>query len=161
LKQLQELQSADDQNDKLVLSLKAEIRKLKELEPSNGFPNRPSQQTSSFLGQNNLKKQLKMTSEFPSIFNSRISFMKSRISRMSRLPKFHSSKDDSEEVKISEQTGGSKNIEEINENPNLVEKIPKEIAGLGAGLGGVGKGIGLAGVPVEYKYLYFDEARLL
>ena len=123
---------------------------MKDMEVS-GF-NRPSQFNSSFVGQNNLRKQLKLTNDAPSsIFNARISNMKSRLSRMSKLNKLQSfNKDDNEERKLEklESFGGLERIEENKENV-FAEKLkvpllPKEE---------------IEQNSVQYKYLYFDEAR--
>ena len=123
---------------------------MKDLEVS-GF-NRPSQFNSSFVGQNNLRKQLKLTTDAPSsIFNARISNMKSRLSRISKLNKLQSFNiNDNEERKLEklESFGGLERIEENKENV-FVEKLkvpalPKEE---------------IEQNPVEYKYLYFNEAR--
>lgn len=150
---MKELQNNEEDNDRIIINLKAEIAKMKDLEVS-GF-NRPSQFNSSFVGPNNLRKQLKLAPDAPSsIFNARISNMKSRLSRMSKLTKLQSFNiNDNEERKLEklESFGGLERIEENKENAfaeklqvPALQTLPKEE---------------MVENPVQYKYLYFNEAR--
>ena len=116
----------DAENDKIILSLKAEVRRLKETETSE--INRNSLGTSSFSGQNNLKKQLKMTSDFPGIFSYRFSNIRNTISKLKAMPRF-------KEEENKEFFGIKEEIKEEIENK---EKEAKEMAAK-AGEGAPGK----------------------
>lgn len=152
MKQLNDLKNDEEQYEQKIASLQRDIKKMKELDVSSDFMNRPSQFPFEGGVQNNLMKQLKMTTEFPSIFNPRISLLRNTISRVSRLTKMQSFTKESEDTKKFERSEfGAKKAdifpERIPENLEEEKKVEKEAKDFTT-------------PTVEYKYLMFDEARL-
>lgn len=136
----------DAENDKVILSLKTEVRKLKETEASE--INRGSFGTSSFSGQNNLKKQLKMTSDFPGIFSYRFSNIRNTISKLKAMPSFKEDENKEffgikEEIKEEPENNNIKGAQNIQVQEKNYGKIKEPTA------------------PIEYKYLSWNEARFI
>lgn len=136
------MKSYDEENDRIILNLKAEIRKQKEFEPSSEI-NRSSVMA-SFSRQSNLKKQLKLTSDF-GMFNARISNIRNTITKILKQQSFYNE----EEIK---------EIDEEVEKPEILEKSDKSEKKSPRSKLLIEKNKPVT-APIEYKYLVFDEAR--
>ncbi len=152
MKKIKELEECDEENDKIIISLKAEMLKLKDNDLSLNV-NRPSLYRSSFGVKNNLKKQLQINSEFPSIFNNpRISTMVSRMKpsiyrnfeEFSMKPSIMNIKRDESVMKPSLMNISEEKIVK----PDLLKENNDET---------IKKIMNFA--EIEYPYFHFDEAR--
>lgn len=139
------MKSYDEENDRIILNLKAEIRKQKEFEPSSEI-NRSSV-VASFSRQSNLKKQLKLTSDF-GMFNARISNIRNTITKIVKQQSFYN---DEEIKEIDEEVEKPENPEKSEKSEKSEKKSPRSKL-----LIEKNKPVT---APIEYKYLVFDEAR--